>query len=81
MPKKELSAKPLATWQKTSASAIPIVKDVVVTGVTITNAGAGYSSTPTVTITGPTGTKTAKAVVTYTQDFKTNGSISSITLD
>jgi hypothetical protein len=70
-----------ATWQKTSASATAIVTDGVVTGVTITNAGAGYSSTPTVTITGPTGTVTAKAVVTYTQDFKTNGSITSITLN
>ncbi|WP_157276568.1 hypothetical protein [Paenibacillus sp. Soil766] len=70
-----------ATWQKTSATATAIVTEGVVTGVTITNPGAGYSSTPTVTITGPTGTVTAKAVVTYTQDFKTNGSITSITLD
>ncbi|CAN7175314.1 hypothetical protein LJR153_000323 [Paenibacillus sp. LjRoot153] len=70
-----------ATWQKTSATATAIVTDGVVTGVTITNPGAGYSSTPTVNITGPTGTVTAKAVVTYTQDFKTNGSITSITLD
>ncbi len=70
-----------ATWQKTSATATAIVTDGVVTGVTITNPGAGYSSTPTVTITGPTGTVTAKAVVTYTQDFKTNGSITSITLN
>lgn len=70
-----------ATWQKTPATATVIVTDGVVTGVTITNPGAGYSSTPTITITGPTGTVTAKAVVTNTQDFKTNGSISSITLD
>jgi hypothetical protein len=70
-----------ATWQKTSATATAIVTDGVVTGVTITNPGAGYSSTPTVSITGPTGTITAKAVVTYAQDFKTNGSITSITLD
>ncbi|OAS19729.1 hypothetical protein [Paenibacillus oryzisoli] len=70
-----------ATWQKTPATATAIVTDGVVTGVTITNPGAGYSSTPTVTITGPTGTVTAKAVVTNTQDFKTNGSITSITLD
>jgi hypothetical protein len=75
------NGKKTATWQKTSATATAIVTDGVVTGVTITNAGAGYSSTPTVTITGPTGTVTAKAVVTYTQDFATNGSITSITLD
>lgn len=70
-----------ATWQKTSAIATAIVTDGVVTGITVTNPGAGYSSTPTVTITGPTGTVTAKAVVAYTQDFKTNGSITSIALD
>lgn len=70
-----------ATWQKTSAIATAIVTDGVVTGITIKNPGAGYSSTPTVTITGPTGTITAKAMVAFTQDFKTNGSITSITLD
>jgi hypothetical protein len=69
------------TWQKTKASAVATVTDGVVTGVTITNPGAGYSSTPTVTITGPNGTLTAKATVVYTKDFQTNGSISEITIN
>lgn len=69
------------TWRKTPASATAIITDGVVTGVTITNPGAGYSSTPTVTIKGPNGTVTATATVTYTQDFKTNGSITAITIN
>ncbi|MCD1259989.1 hypothetical protein B5M42_014320 [Paenibacillus athensensis] len=67
-------------WKYTAASVKAIVKDGALTGVEIVNAGAGYSSTPTVTITGPNGTVTATATVKYTQDFATNGSISAITL-
>lgn len=67
-------------WQHTLATATPIVADGKVTGVTITNPGAGYTSAPTVTITGPDGTVTGTAKVAYTQDFKTNGSVSSIEL-
>ncbi|MFC5407625.1 hypothetical protein [Cohnella soli] len=67
-------------WKRTLATATPIIKDGVVTGVTVTNPGSGYSSTPTVTIKGPNGIVTAKATVVFTKDFKTNGSISSITL-
>ncbi|MBL0385135.1 hypothetical protein JJB07_00625 [Tumebacillus sp. ITR2] len=69
------------TWQVTPATATPIVTNGVVTGVTITNPGAGYSSAPTVTITGPNGTVTATATISYTKDFATNGSISSITIN
>jgi hypothetical protein len=68
-------------WQRTLATATPTLTNGTLTGVTITNPGSGYSSAPTVTITGPDGTVTAKATVTYTQDFTTNGSLSSITLD
>jgi hypothetical protein len=68
-------------WQRTLATATPIITNGTLTGVTITNPGSGYSSAPTVTITGPDGTFTAKATVTYTQDFTTNGSLSSITFD
>lgn len=70
-----------ATWKKTLATATAVVTNGVVTGVTITNPGAGYSSAPTVTIKGPQGTVTAKATVAYTKDFATNGSITSITLN
>lgn len=68
------------TWQKTQATATAIVTNGIVTGVTITNPGAGYSSNPTITVTGPNGTFTATATLAYTKDFKTNGSISAITI-
>ncbi len=68
------------TWQKTQATATAIVTNGIVTGVTITNPGAGYSSSPTITVTGPNGTFTATATLAYTKDFKTNGSISAITI-
>jgi hypothetical protein len=51
-----------------------------VTDITITNPGSGYSSIPTVTIIGPNGKVTAKAALSYTKDFKTNGSVSTITI-
>ncbi|MFD0676479.1 MULTISPECIES: hypothetical protein [unclassified Paenibacillus] len=68
-------------WRNTKATATATIENGVVTGVTITNPGSGYSSNPTVTITGPNGTITATATVIYTQDFKTNGSISAITIN
>lgn len=70
-----------ATWQKTLATAVPILTDGKITGVEITNPGAGYSSAPTVTITGPDGTVAATAEIALTQDFQTNGSLSSIMLN
>jgi hypothetical protein len=68
------------TWKTTQATATAIVTNGVVTGVKITNAGSGYSSNPTITVNGPKGKITATATVVYTKDFKTNGSISSITI-
>lgn len=67
-------------WKRTPATASAIVENGVLKGVKITNAGSGYSSAPTVTVTGPGGKVAAKAEVAYTTDFKTNGSIKSITL-
>jgi hypothetical protein len=68
-------------WSRVQASATATVTNGVVTGVTITNSGAGYTSSPTVTITGPQGKLTATAKLSYTKDFKTNGSISAITIN
>jgi hypothetical protein len=51
-----------------------------VTDITITNPGSGYSSNPTVTVIGPTEKVIAKAALSYTIDFKTNGSVSAITI-
>jgi hypothetical protein len=67
-------------WQRTPAEATATITNGVVTGVTITNPGSGYSSNPTVTITGPNGKVTATAALSYTKNFKTNGSISAITI-
>lgn len=68
-------------WTRSAASATVTVTNGVVTSVKITNAGAGYSSNPTVTIKGPDGQViTATATVTYTKDLKTNGHISAITI-
>jgi hypothetical protein len=69
------------TWKKTRAVATATITNGVVTGITITNPGSGYSSNPIVTVIGPNGTVTAIATVSYTKDFKTNGSISAITIE
>jgi hypothetical protein len=50
-----------------------------VTGFVITNPGSGYTSVPTVTVSGA-GNVTAVATVSYTKDFATNGAITAITL-
>ncbi|WP_138753081.1 hypothetical protein [Paenibacillus sinopodophylli] len=67
-------------WKRTSAALSTTVQNGVVTGVKISNAGSGYTSAPTITITGPSGTITAIATVAYTTDFNTNGSLSAVKL-
>ncbi|WP_127584417.1 hypothetical protein [Paenibacillus koleovorans] len=67
-------------WRHTPASATATITDGVVTGITITNPGAGYTSDPTITIQTPNGPVRAVATIAYTQDFATNGSITGITL-
>jgi hypothetical protein len=67
-------------WQRTPAAASAIVTNGVVTGIKINNPGAGYSSVPTITISGASGI-TAKASLLYSKDFQTNGSISAITIN
>ena len=66
------------TWPRTPATATAIVTNGVVTGVTITTAGAGYTSPPTITITGSNATATA--TIGFSSDFKANGSLTAITL-
>lgn len=65
------------TWPRTPATATAIVTNGVVTGVTITNAGSGYTSTPTIVLAGG---GAATATIAYTTDFNTNGSLTAITL-
>jgi hypothetical protein len=68
-------------WKRTLATATPILENGALVGVQIANAGSGYSSAPTVIITGPDGTVTATATVAYTQNFASNGSISTVSLN
>lgn len=68
-------------WTHTAATATTELANGKVTGIKIINAGAGYSSAPAVSITGPTGTYSATATVSYTTDFKTNGSLTAIKLN
>jgi hypothetical protein len=67
-------------WSRTLATATATLTNGAITGVTVTNPGAGYSSNPTITVTGPNGTVTATATIAYTTDFRTNGSITGITI-
>jgi hypothetical protein len=66
-------------WRNTPATAYATVKDGVVTGFTITNPGAGYSSPPKVSVAGMPDVA-ATAALSFSIDFKTNGSIKAITI-
>ncbi|MDG0808366.1 hypothetical protein [Cohnella rhizosphaerae] len=68
------------TWKRTPAAAIAIVENGVLKGVKITNAGAGYTSAPTVVVTGPGGKVTAKTEIVFSKDLGMNGSLKAITL-
>ena len=67
-------------WRNTPATAYATVHDGVVTGFTITNPGAGYSSPPKISVAGMPDVA-ATVALSYGTDFKTNGSIKEITLD
>jgi hypothetical protein len=67
------------TWPRVQATAQAVVTNGRVTGVTITNPGAGYTSIPTVTVSSAGGV-TLTATVQYTADVATNGSLSAITV-
>lgn len=68
------------TWPKSEAKGMAIIQNNRVVGVKITNSGFGYTSRPTVLVKYKNTTLKAYASVLLTKDFKTNGSISSITL-
>lgn len=65
------------TWRHVAASGYAVVSHGVVTGITITNPGAGYSSAPTVVVDG-LGQIDAKVTLAFSQDFAKNGSILSV---
>ena len=66
-------------WTNRSATANALIKDGAIVGYEITNAGAGYSSTPTISVPGIKSTP-PKVELAYGKDLPTNGSISAIKL-
>ena len=68
------------TWTRTPAKVAIVVTDGKLTSIKIINGGSGYSSTPTIIISGAEGV-TATAVISYSTDFDTNGSVTAITLN
>jgi hypothetical protein len=66
-------------WQHTPATATATVSDGKVVSVKITNPGAGYMASPTVVVAGHPDVK-IEAAIEFTQDFKTNGRLASLTI-
>jgi hypothetical protein len=66
-------------WKTKPAVANALVKDGVITGYELVSGGAGYSSTPTITV-PDLKSATPKITLTYGTNFETNGAISAITL-
>jgi hypothetical protein len=66
-------------WTHRDASANALVKNGAVVGYEIVDGGAGYSSTPTVTVPGVSAAS-AKVDVSYGKNLKTNGAITAITV-
>ena len=67
-------------WRHTDATAVATVRNGVVTAITITNPGAGYSSSPTITVPG-VGDVNATVSLSYGTDLDKNGSIKEIALN
>jgi hypothetical protein len=65
-------------WTHRPAAAYASVIDGVVTGLIVTDGGAGYSTPPTITVDGHPKLP-AKAVLAFTTDLDTNGAVESIT--
>jgi hypothetical protein len=64
-------------WRNTPAKAFATVSNGVVTGVTITDPGSGYSSEPTVSLATMPGVKLASSI-SFDTDFAKNGSVKDI---
>jgi hypothetical protein len=65
-------------WPTISAEGFATVRNGVVTGITVTKGGAGYSSPPQVSLPGVTAILTARLV--FGTDLKTNGAVGEITV-
>ena len=66
-------------WKVVPASATATITDGMVTGITLTNPGAGYTTPPTVTVAGYENI-IVKVELSFGPDLKTNGSIKSLAL-
>jgi hypothetical protein len=66
-------------WKNKPATATAIIANGAVTGIKVTDAGAGYSSPPTVTVVGYENVH-ATVELSFGTDLPTNGSIKSVTL-
>ena len=64
-------------WQHTPAAAYATVREGAVVGITVIQAGAGYSSVPKVTVEGMATLK-LDATISFGTDLKTNGSVKEI---
>jgi Spy/CpxP family protein refolding chaperone len=67
-------------WRNKPATATAIITNGVVTGIKLTDPGSGYSSPPTLSVAGY-GDVHALVTLGFGTDFKTNGSIKSITIE
>jgi hypothetical protein len=67
------------SWPTRAATAVATVRAGKVVTVTVTDGGAGYSSTPTVTVPGADAT-TAVAALSYGTDVRTNGAVTAVRL-
>jgi len=66
-------------WRHEDAIAIATVTNGVVTAITITNSGSGYSSPPTISVPG-VDKANLTATLSFGTDFDKNGSIKEITI-
>lgn len=66
------------TWSHRDATAVAVVENGVVTSVTVTEPGFGYSSPPTITLSNG---QHATATLVFGTDTAANGSIGTISLD
>ena len=66
-------------WKHSAAAATAIITDGEVVGFTITNAGAGYLTAPTVSVVGY-GNVQVEICIEFSNDFNTNGRVTSLTV-
>jgi len=66
-------------WKHTPATATAIIEDGKVTGFNITNAGAGYTTAPTIKVAGYDDLE-VKVNIEFSTDFSTNGRVASLTI-